>query len=65
MESKNNKFEVFFENYFGGDYGTECHNYIIKSISHEMSLQELTKNSPSVFNEKRFYLNEIESIFCN
>ena len=61
-QSKNIKFEEYYNCLFGGDYKKECENYIIKSMNHEMYLQKVTKNSLSAFDEKRCYLNNIESI---
>ena len=47
---------------FGKDYQKECDNYVIRSINHDIYLQKVTKNSLSAFDEKRCYLNNIESI---
>ena len=38
-QSKNNKFEEFYNCLFGGKYQQECDNYIIRSIKNEMYLQ--------------------------
>ena len=61
-QSKNIKFEEYYNCLFGGDYQRECENFVIRSIDHNMFLQKVTKNSLSAFDEKRCYLNNIESI---
>ena len=43
------------------NYQKECENYIIRSVNHEMYMQKVTKNSLSAFDEKRKYINNIES----
>ena len=48
-QSKNIKFEEYYNCLFGDDYQKECDNYIIKPINHEMFLQKVTKNSLSAF----------------
>ena len=42
-QSKHNKFEEFYKCLFGGEYHNECNNYILRSINHEMYLQETKK----------------------
>ena len=61
-QTKDIKFEEYYNCLFGNDYQKECDNYVIRSINHEMFLQKVTKNSLSAFDEKRCYLNNIESI---
>ena len=61
-QSKNIKFEEYYNCLFGGDYQRECENFVIRSIDHDMFLQKVTKNSLSAFDEKRCYLNNIVSI---
>ena len=63
--SKYIKFEEFYNCLFGGEYQKECDNYIIRSINHEMFLQEVKKSTLSTFDDKRCYLNETESIPWN
>ena len=63
--SKHIKFEVYYNFLFGGENQRECNNYIIRSINHEMVLQEVKKSTLSIFDDKRCYLNEIESIPWN
>ena len=50
---------------FGGEYQNECDNYIIRSINHEKYLQQVKKSTLSIFDDKRCYIIEIESIPWN
>ena len=43
------------------EYQNECNNYILRSINHEMHLQENKKSKLSIFDDKRCYINETES----
>ena len=45
------KFEEYYICLFGGEYQKECDNYIIRSISHEMVLQEVKKSTLSQFDD--------------
>ena len=45
----------------GEDYEKDCDNYIIRSINHEMYLQEVKKSTLSFFDDKRCFINETES----
>ena len=58
-------FEEYYTCLFGGEYQKECNNYIIRSIDHEMVLQEIKKSTLSIFDDKRCYINETESIPWN
>ena len=60
-QSKNIKFEEYKKCLDGKEYQQECNNYIIRSINHEMYLQEVKKSILSVFDDKRCYINNIES----
>ena len=60
-QSKNIKFEEYKKCLDGEDYQQECDNYIIKSINHEMVLQKVKKSTLSNFDDKRCYINNIES----
>ena len=64
-QSKHIKFEEYYNCLFGGEYQRECNNYIIRSINHEMVLQEVKKSTLSIFDDKRCYVNNIESIPWN
>ena len=61
-QSKHNKFEENYNCLFGGEYQKECDNYIIRSLNHEMYLQKVRKSTLSLFDDKRCYINETESI---
>ena len=58
---KNIKFEEFYNCLFRGKNQQECDNYIIRSINHEMYLQRVKKSTLSIFDDKRCYINKIES----
>ena len=60
-QSKHIKFEEYYNCLFGREYQRECNNYIIRSINHEMVLQEVKKSTLSIFDDKRCYINETES----
>ena len=64
-QSKHIKFEEYKKCLDGGEYQRECNNYILRSINHEMVLQEIKKTTLSVFDDKRCYINNIESIPWN
>ena len=64
-QSKYIKFEEFYNCLFGKEYQKQCNNYIIRSINHEMVLQEVKKFTLSIFDDKRCYINETESIPWN
>ena len=60
-QSKNINFEDYYNCLFGRKYQQECDNYIIRSINHEMYLQRVKKSKLSIFDDKRSYINIIES----
>ena len=60
-QSKNIKFEEYKKCLDGEEYQRECDNYIIRSINHEMVLQKVKKSTLSIFDDKRCYINNIES----
>ena len=60
-QSKHIKFEEYYNRLFGGEYQRECCNYILRTINHEMHLQEIKKSTLSIFDDKRCYINNIES----
>ena len=64
-QSKNIKFEEYKKCLDGEEYLRECDNYIIRSINHEMVLQEVKKSTLSIFDDKRCYIDNIESIPWN
>ena len=64
-QSKHKKFEEYYNCLFGGEYRRECDNYIIRSINHQMYLQEVKKSKLTQFDDKRCYINETEGIPWN
>ena len=64
-QSKHNKFGEYYNCLFGKEYQKECNNYIIRSINHEMILQEVKKSTLSIFDDKRCYINDTETITWN
>ena len=64
-QSKHIKFEEFYNGLFRGEYQKECDNFIIRSLNHEMYLQKVKKSTLSLFDDKRCYINETESIPWN
>ena len=64
-QSKNIKFEEYKKCLDGEDYQKECDNFIIRSINHDMVLQKVKKSTLSIFDDKRCYINNIESIPWN
>ena len=58
-QSKNIKFEAIYNCLFGGEYQRECIIFIIRSINHEMYLQEVKKSTLSIFDDKRCFINNI------
>ena len=60
-QSKNIRFEEYKKYLDGEEYHSECINYILHSINHEMHLQEIKNSTKSIFDDKRCYIIEIES----
>ena len=60
-QSKKIKFEKYYNCLDGKDYQSECDNYIIRSINHEMYQQQVKKSTLSIFDDKRCHINNIES----
>ena len=60
-QSKNIKFEEYKKCLDGQEYQRECDKYIMRSINHEMVLQNVKKSTLSIFDDKRCYINNIES----
>ena len=56
------KFEEYKKCLDGEEYLRECDNYILRSINHEMVLQKVKKSTLSIFDDKRCYIYNIESI---
>ena len=64
-QSKHNKFEEYKKCLDGEEYRKECNNYILRSINHDMHLQEMKKLTLSIFDDKRCYININKSIPWN
>ena len=64
-QAKNIKFEEYYNCLFGKEYQKTCDNYLIRSNNHNMYLQKVEKKSLSAFDEKRKYVNAIESLPWN
>ena len=64
-QSKHNKLEEYYNCLFDGEYQKECNIDIIRSINHEMVLQEVKKSTLSIFDDKRYYINETKSLPWN
>ena len=60
-QSKIIKFEEYYNCLFGREYQQECDNYFLRSINHEMVRQKVKKSTLSIFDDKRCYINNIES----
>ena len=64
--SKSQSIHIKFEEYKkcvdGEDYQTQCDNYIIRSLNHEMYLQEIKKSKLFLFDDKRCYVNNNDSL---
>ena len=59
--SRNIKFDEYKKCSDGKNFQEECDNYIIRSINHEMVLQKVKKSTLFIFDDKRCYINNIES----
>ena len=64
-QSKNIKFDEYKKCLDGKDYQQECDSFNIRSINHEMVLQQVKKSTLSIFDDKRCYINNIESMPWN
>ena len=64
-QSKNIKFEEYKKCLDREKYQSECNNFNLRSINHEMVLQKIKKSTLSIFDDKRCYINNIESIPWN
>ena len=60
-QSKHIKFEEIKKCLYSEKYQKECNIYILRSINHEMYLQEVKKSTIPIFNGKRCYENNIKS----
>ena len=60
-QSKNIKIEKYRKCLDGENFQTECNKFVLRSINHEMHPQEVKKPTLSIFDDKRCYINYIES----
>ena len=60
-QSKNIKFDEYKKCLDGEEYQHESDKYILRSINHDMILQKVKKSTLSIFDDKRCYINNIES----
>ena len=60
-QPRNIKLEEYKKCLDGEEYQRESNNFIIRSINDEMVLQEVKKSTLSIFDDKRCYINNIES----
>ena len=56
------KFEEYKKCVDGEDYQKECDNCIIRSLNHEMYLQEIKISTLFLFDDKRCYVNNNDSL---
>ena len=59
-QSKHTKLDEYKKCLDGKENQRECNIYNIRSINHEMHLQEMKKMTLSFFDDKRWYINETE-----
>ena len=64
-QSKNIKFEQYKICLDGEELENECINYILKSSNHDMYMQGIKKTALSIFDDKRNYLDNKESLPWN
>ena len=60
--SRNVKFDEYRKCLQAQEYQKEYDNYILTSLNHEMYLQLVKKSTLSIFDDKRCYINNNESI---
>ena len=61
-QSKHNKYNVYKNCLDGEKYPQEGNIYTLKSINHGIYLQKIKKCTLSVFDDKKCYINNNESI---
>ena len=64
-QSKKIKFEEYKKCLVGKQYQQDCDDYIIRSFNHEVVLQKVKKSTLSIFDDKRCYISNIESVPWN
>ena len=61
FQPKHIKFEEYRKCPDGEEDQKEYNNYILRSVNHEMHLEEVRKSTLSIFNDKRCCVNETEN----
>ena len=61
-QAKNIKFEEYYNCLFEKEYQNSFDNYLIRSINNDWYIQNVEKKTLSAFDEKRKYVNVIESL---
>ena len=64
-QSKIINFEEYKNCLNGKKYQGECEKYILRSVNHEMYLQQVNKSTLSIFDDKRCFIKETESKHWN
>ena len=64
-QSKHKIFKEYKNCLDGKKYQKECEIYILRSVYHEMFLQQIEKPTPSIFDDKCCYIKETESKLWN
>ena len=64
-QTKYKKFEDYKKKFGWKKYQREFNNYILRSIDHEMYLQEVKKSTLSIFDDKRKFLSKLKSLPWN
>ena len=64
-QSKHIKFEEFKKYLDREEYQRKCKNDILRSINHEMHLQEVKKSTLSIFHDKRCYIKKLKANLGN
>ena len=64
-QSKHIKLQEYYNCLFGGKYQSECNNDILKTINHDMYMQEIIKSTLFIFDDKRNYLDNYTSLPWN
>ena len=59
-QSKLIKFEEYKKCLDGKESQRDCRKYILRSINHEIYLQEVKKSTLSIFDDKRRYIDKIK-----
>ena len=64
-QSKNIKFQEYYNCLFGKEFIRSCEIYSLRQINHDMKMQKVNKTTLSIFGDKRNHLNNILSLPWN